>query len=141
MTPLDYTIRERGHTMEVQLTKAPSHALRDVFKEFGFRFSGRTQSWTGSIRYKDAITEYCERAKAESKRSVTRKDTLCWGCANADKGNISVCPWVREFQPVDGWTAKERKLSLNRMVGGVTVKDTSYEITECPLFTPEGGRK
>lgn len=63
--------------------------------------------------------------------------TLCWECAHADKGNLSDCPWARDYIPVPGWSATETVLK-----GGSSRLDRpdlqrklqSYFVTECPLF-------
>lgn len=130
---LVYTIREIGRSVEVQFNKAPSHALRDVLKEFGFRFDRRTQAWSGSVRYKAALLECCERAKRESERSRKRQEegnTLCETCAHAAKGCVSPCPWAREFKPVEGWDAVHRPLKLKRGEGCTD----SYLVRACPLY-------
>ncbi|MBO5909353.1 MAG: hypothetical protein J6Q67_06230 [Clostridia bacterium] len=55
-----------------------------------------------------------------------RSNTLCWTCANATNGNL--CPWVKNFTPVEGWVAEPKKIFFNN----VTID--SYYITECPLY-------
>ena len=56
------------------------------------------------------------------------KYQLCFSCKNA-YGN---CSWSKSFIPVNGWTAKKRKLSL---AAGF---DESYSITACPEFEYDG---
>lgn len=51
--------------------------------------------------------------------------TLCWDCANSTKPDV--CPWVRDFNPVEGWEAKPRR------TGGWMPFDT-YIVFDCPLF-------
>ena len=51
--------------------------------------------------------------------------TLCWDCKNSTKPHI--CPWARDFTPVNGWNAKETH------IGGAYQYD-SYLVMDCPLF-------
>lgn len=51
-----------------------------------------------------------------------KKPTLCWSCAKAGGGNVSECPWAREFKPVDGWNAIYND------------ELDSYAVISCPLF-------
>ena len=51
--------------------------------------------------------------------------TLCWDCKNANKPHI--CPWFRDYTPVEGWNAKKT------YIGGVSQYD-SYLVMDCPLF-------
>lgn len=56
-------------------------------------------------------------------RGKVTKQTLCWDCKNSTKPDI--CPWVRDFTPVPGWTAEKTEI---RNLG------ESYLVKECPLF-------
>lgn len=62
-----------------------------------------------------------------------KQTTLCWSCAKAGGGNVSECPWAREFKPVEGWTATETHLRN----GEHSKPYTSYRVTACPLFVPD----
>ena len=66
------------------------------------------------------------RKESERDNHRHRSKTLCWLCANATDGNL--CPWVKDFTPVEGWEAEPRKIFSNN----VTIQ--SYNITKCPLF-------
>ena len=48
--------------------------------------------------------------------------TICWKCANAvpDPVNNIGCSWSREFKPVEGWEAIQKK--------------NSYNVWKCPEF-------
>ena len=57
------------------------------------------------------------------------KTQLCWTCARACGG----CSWSRSFTPVNGWTAEQTELYVDR--GDYeTHKTTSYRIKACPLY-------
>lgn len=63
------------------------------------------------------------------------QQTICWECKHADKGNDSICPWAREFKPVEGWDATRRDI----LVQGTNQNqpahyDESYKVHKCPLF-------
>ena len=63
------------------------------------------------------------------------KQTICWECKHADKGKDSICPWDREFKPVEGWDATRRDI----LVQGTNQNqpahyDESYRVNKCPLF-------
>jgi len=51
--------------------------------------------------------------------------TLCWDCAHATDDS---CAWVRDGEPVDGWTARETKLLWARAYS------SSYHVNACPKF-------
>ena len=55
--------------------------------------------------------------------------SLCWDCANAVPNSHHGCPWSRDFEPVEGWTAEYDD-----------IKD-SYKIFDCPLFVPDSEYK
>lgn len=59
------------------------------------------------------------------KNQYGRQTTLCWDCENATRPHV--CPWVRDYTPVDGWSASPTH------IGGYYSYD-SYIVTECPLF-------
>lgn len=57
------------------------------------------------------------------------KTQLCWTCARACGG----CSWSRSFTPVNGWTAEQTELYVDR--GEYETHTTvSYKITDCPLY-------
>ena len=51
-----------------------------------------------------------------------KPSTICWDCKKAGYGNVSECPWEREFKPVDGWNA----IYSDEL--------DSYAVISCPLF-------
>lgn len=57
------------------------------------------------------------------------KTQLCWTCARACGG----CSWSRSFTPVNGWTAEQTELYVDRGEYE-THRTTSYKITACPLY-------
>lgn len=74
---------------------------------------------------------YCEKCKEKRQAEQSSKQTLCWRCKNSvpDRYGERGCPWSRKRQPVEGWTAQERRLKVSNHL---TV--TSYNVRECPLF-------
>lgn len=56
---------------------------------------------------------------------------ICADCRNP----INTCSWEREFKPVPGWVAQA---TIVMVQGSQT---TSYNVIECPLFTPPPGYK
>lgn len=61
--------------------------------------------------------------------------TLCWDCAHATDDS---CAWVRDGEPVEGWTARETKLLWARAYS------SSYHVAACPQFKRDaenGGQK
>ena len=61
--------------------------------------------------------------------------TICWECIHADKGKASICPWVSEFKPVEGWDATRRDILVpGRNKNQPAHYDESYRVHQCPLF-------
>lgn len=60
------------------------------------------------------------------------KTQLCWTCARACGG----CSWSRSFTPVNGWTAEQTELYVDRGEYE-THRTTSYRIKACPLYVPD----
>lgn len=60
---------------------------------------------------------------------MKNKGQICWDCKNAC-GNG--CSWFQNFEPVDGWKAKETLISDShkRLIN-------SFKITRCPQFVPD----
>lgn len=53
-------------------------------------------------------------------------DTICWDCANATNGNL--CPWVKDYTPVEGWDAIPKRIKFNDAI------TDSYIVIACPNF-------
>ena len=53
-------------------------------------------------------------------------DTICWDCANATNGNL--CPWVKDYTPVEGWDAIPKRIKFNDII------TDSYIVMACPNF-------
>lgn len=64
--------------------------------------------------------------------------TICWECALSGYGNVSDCPWEREFKPVDGWTAERNDILINN--GDLKYWSESYCVLRCPLYKHETRR-
>ena len=74
-------------------------------------------------------------------------NSICWNCVHATgaaapipqpDGTLKVfrCPWVSEYKPVPGWTAKKNLLRES------SVEDIiSYRVSECPYFAEDLGAK
>ena len=70
-----------------------------------------------------------------------KDQSLCWDCAHAT--DPSVCPWARDYTPVEGWWARPRKIRFTQ-----TFPDGRHEkiISEsctvifCPLFKRDAWR-
>ena len=74
-------------------------------------------------------------------------NSICWNCVHATGAAAPIpqpdgttkifrCPWVSEYKPVPGWTAKKT------IIRESTVEDiTSYHITACPYFAEDLGAK
>ena len=59
--------------------------------------------------------------------------SLCWRCIHAvpdTRGHG--CPWSRDFEPVEGWTAKEGRYFSQK--NGKRVANVMYGVQDCPLF-------
>lgn len=59
--------------------------------------------------------------------------SLCWECAHAvpdTRGHG--CSWSRDFEPVEGWTAKEGRYFSQK--DGKRVANVMYGVQACPLF-------
>lgn len=55
--------------------------------------------------------------------------SICWDCKNAVKPHV--CPWMDDYTPVKGWTARKMKV-------GTPPYCESYLVTACPLFKRDG---
>lgn len=65
--------------------------------------------------------------------------TICWECALSGYGNVSDCPWEREFKPVDGWNAERNDILI--VNGALKYWSESYCVLRCPLYKHETRRK
>lgn len=65
--------------------------------------------------------------------------TICWECALSGYGNVSDCPWEREFKPVDGWTAERNDVLFSN--GGRRYWSESYCVKRCPLYKKQNRKK
>lgn len=63
-------------------------------------------------------------------------ETLCWYCKNAVPNGKSGCDWSNDFQPCQGWSAKETIIMNAYNDGGSAKKHytPSYKVAECPQF-------
>ena len=69
----------------------------------------------------------------ENRVCMEQKLSLCWKCIHAvpdTRGHG--CPWSRDFEPVDGWTAKEGRYFSQK--NGKRVANVMYGVQACPLF-------
>lgn len=74
----------------------------------------------------DLISDFIEENKYVSNYGG---NSLCWKCGRA----TGFCPWSREFEPVQGWTANKTIVRQS-----ADVEFESYEVIKCPLFEPDG---
>lgn len=65
--------------------------------------------------------------------NVRLKEQLCWTCSHAAKGDISICPWARDYKPVKGWKASRSIIPTHSLGHGYH----SYAIEACPLYDKE----
>ena len=74
---------------------------------------------------------------------VKTHDQPCWtcqfatGCTKPHKkspndNGLYTCPWATQHKPVPGWTAKSTQLKVSP-----TIITPSYDIMECPYYTPD----
>ena len=140
---LDYTIQATNDVMVIRFSKAPSRQTRAKLANAGFGYAERYTVWK-AYRNWDTGRRIAEQAKRESAAHERRKNcTLCWDCVKAGDGNLSECPWVREFKPVDGWTAVATKVKVTDgkpAFGYKTQMRDSYYVSECPMFEPDPPR-
>lgn len=61
------------------------------------------------------------------------RPTLCWDCTNSIRPEI--CPWAREFIPVDGWEAEETEC-----MDTTDRPYSSFLVKKCPLFERDACR-
>ena len=54
-----------------------------------------------------------------------RKPAICWDCAKACGG----CSWSKKLEPVPGWTAEPRKITIQK-----DQQLDTYLVTACPEF-------
>ena len=59
---------------------------------------------------------------------MARVQSICWDCRNSTEKE---CEWSRDFQPVEGWEAEEKKMKNG---------DTSYIVFRCPKFIRDSWR-
>lgn len=64
---------------------------------------------------------------------MVKKETLCFSCYHAAKGDYSECPWARERKEVEGWKAKPTKLRYFETKRG-TCYSNSFLVIKCPLY-------
>lgn len=66
-----------------------------------------------------------------------KKETICWDCQNY------FCSWIANQTPVEGWTAKKKKIKAAGTKGSKGQKATidSYLVLKCPEFTKERATK
>jgi len=139
---LRYTTRRLpGGILDIEFNRSVSAPVREALKEAGFKYvwagGGSSGFWRGRKNHEIALA-IAERAVAYSEKYTQAKaDTLCWRCAHADKGGASECPWVRDFQPVDGWDA-DRLMMNTHWEKGEAKKTESYFVRACPLFQSDG---
>lgn len=64
------------------------------------------------------------------KAATSKRNTLCWSCANACGG----CSWSDgSFTPVEGWTADETHLLCDRGQWRDKIV-SSYLVKKCPKY-------
>lgn len=108
-------------------------------KSYGYQYKyGPHGGWHGT-ESKGIIIELLERWKRNKKHANTHASTICWDCEHSDKGENSICPWAREFKPVDGWEVKRTILNIKYSNSSKWQKKDaeSYIVTKCPLFKNE----
>ena len=82
----------------------PEHRVRILRREFGLT-----------------------RPQKALKNKFGSTDTLCVSCAHAGD-RYGVCPWSREYKPVEGWSSIRRDIPIHT---GLT---ESYFAIDCPKF-------
>ena len=124
----------------IKFAGKPPDRIRDELKGDGFKYYFPLAEWHGKPKYFSkyyAMHRYEQMRKKRRAQKPRLPPTLCGECYHADKGNISKCPWAREFKPVDGWDAT-RTMILSRATtrGGQPrkVEQESYCVKTCPLF-------
>lgn len=91
------------------------------------------------IRAADAIEDLmieagiCRKIRVlDNGGSGEMKETLCFSCDHADKGDKSICPWAKEFKPVEGWDATKRVLFF--WIHNRKKPIESYKVINCPIY-------
>ena len=118
----------QGNTLLITFTCIPSHGVREILHEFGYKYYHASRTWVGTKR-KDEIIETLKEWNQHCNALSKRSDTLCWSCANA----CGWCDWSRkpDPKPVEGWKA------IQHDVQG----EESYYVMECPKYVPDKPRK
>lgn len=76
-------------------------------------------------------------AVPDARLGGSNRASICFDCERS----TGHCPWSQydpvtdkiRYEPVPGWTAEKKLLSMGTNHGGVTVLETYY-VTDCPLF-------
>lgn len=138
MDKLSYVWRRHGSYLDIEFNRLPSKRVRAALKDLGYVYLAKIKSWRGRSRFNDAlnIAETAIRNSAHGAKFCGYKgDTLCWDCAKAGYGNLSECPWERDFKPVDGWKAE--RFVRQHDYGHDKVESETYCVISCPLFVPD----
>ena len=137
-----FNFEENGGALVIKFYVLPSGNLRELLKEYGYKYYHNSKSWVGRKHIEDvkhAVFAWERRSKKLEGRTG-RNQTLCCNCARAGFGCVSTCPWEREFKPVPGWTAARRDIKMaHKAVGGKVIEkmEESYLVIECPLYLKE----
>ena len=136
MTSLKYTTNVQDGKLYIKFKEPVSARYRSKLKDLGFDYIRSKRCWCGTQHCVEAI-QLVKDAYGYS-QNPSSNSTLCWKCDHSDKGNISFCPWVNRFKPVDGWEAEpsyDKKSSY--LKGATAVEPFSYTVINCPMFTTD----
>lgn len=142
MEPLSYTTRRHTKYLDIEFNRGVKDGVKCALNDLGFVYLSHIRSWRGSRNHEQAIA-VADRAVANSKKSMAIRSkggaTLCWDCTNSGHGNTSICPWEREFKPVDGWDAEMsmKEITYDKFRRSVE----TYFVKACPLFEQQPSRK
>lgn len=131
---MNYGYRSIGAYTEVKFNKVPSEFDREQLKALGCKYDFKSRTWTAKGKRAEVLA-LCDEIVAKSHDTHVSSQP-CWECARSGYGVLSTCPWERSFYPVDGWVAKEKEITAHN-----GKSDTTYEISECPLFMEQRRRK
>lgn len=129
-----YTLETQGNAVIVKFLKKPSERVRDMLKEYGYRYHHSSRSWVGR-RHKEEVkillANWSRRCQSIEDSSYHRA-TLCWSCKNA----CGKCAWSRNLEPVEGWTALRHDVKTQTGRAGFLIPklEESYIVIRCPEY-------
>lgn len=127
---LSYTVRHLGLFFDIEFNKQVTDRTRANLEELGCIYLSGARSWRGknlveaeAIKIADEAVKKSAHAQRMGIKSSVKQP--CADCKKAGYGNLSECPWERDFLPVPGWDAEPTLIGSNL---------TSYAIKHCPLY-------